>query len=583
MQLLDPASGREDEPFSLGDDDGAPAAEQEGASRLMADAQLRAEGIMTHIDNLLEAQGTGKKGLEQAGDLSVSLKENTERMKATFRMPENMDLIVREITVATQPPTPAAVFFMEGLADKTNLNRDILGPLMLLSHLDHHQDGEGDAGPTTFTISTVVKRLLPGHQVTEKHDLEAITDSLLSGDSVLFFEGSSTALAVETKGFPMRSVGEPKTEKVIQGPHDAFVEAFRVNVSLVRRRLKDPRVITKVLTVGQISKTYVAVLWIDGIATPKLVAEVKRRIEAVNVDIVGGAGILEQYIEDNPSSLLPGMLTTERPDRVAAYLSEGHVAVFVDNSPQALICPITFWSLLQTAEDYYLRFPFGSILRFVRMAALLVALLVPALYIAVVNYHPEMIPTELMLFVASTRENVPLPAVVELVLMDLAFELIREAGTRIPSVIGSTIGLVASLILGQAAVEAKIVSPLLILIVALTGLASFAIPNYMTSFGVRSLRFMLVGAATVLGFYGVAAALFIMTVHLAAMQSFGVPFLSPVAPSRGGLSDVLGRGPLFRMEMRPGYTHPLDRRRQGEIIRTWDPKAGPAAEKGGNS
>lgn len=581
-RMLDPASGRGDEPFQLGETSDIPSSMEDGAARLMADAQLRAEGIMTHIENLLEAQGGGKKALEKAGDLSTSLKENVQRLKATFRMPENMDLIVRELTVATQPPTPAVACFMEGLADKTIINRDILEPLMLLSHLDHHLNETGENGTTAFSLQTVIKRLLPGHQVSEKPDMAAIADSLLAGDSVLLFEGMSVALAVETKGFPVRSVSQPVTEKVIHGPHDAFVEAFRINVSLVRRRLKDPRVVTKVLTVGQVSNTYVAVMWIDGIASPKLVAEVRRRIEAIDVDIVNGAGILEQYIEDNPSSLLPGILSTERPDRVAAYLSEGHVAIFVDNSPQGMICPITFWSLLQTSEDYYLRYPFASFLRYVRLAALAIALIVPALYISVVNYHPEMIPTELMLFVASSRESVPLPAVAELLVLDLAFELIREAGTRIPSVIGPTMGLVASLILGQAAVEAKIVSPLLIIVVAITGLASFAIPNYLTSFGIRSLRFLLLGAATVLGFYGVAALVFILVVHLAGMQSFGVPFLAPIAPSRRGtFSDVFGRAPLFEMELRPGYVHPVDRRRQEERVRTWDPNAATSREQGG--
>jgi spore germination protein KA len=587
--LLDPAAGSAGQLFTLGDRGDKPAVETTGPT-LLADAQVRAEGLLTHIDNLLEAKDQGAKALEKAGDLSANLDENLERLKKIFRMPANKDLIIRELQIATQPPTRAVVCFMEGLTDKIVINEHILQPLMLLAHLDHHVDGEGEAGRTQFSIDTLIQRLLPGHQTTEKYDMAAIAESLLAGDTVLFFENVSTAVSVETKAPPGRSVGEPKVEQVVQGAQDAFVEAWRVNVALVRRRLKDPRVVTEILTVGRVSKNYVGMMYIDGIANPKLIEEARRRIEAIDVDVVNGAGVLEQYIEDSPSSMLPGLLTTERPDRTAAYLSEGNVALLADNAPTALILPVTFWGLLQTAEDYALRWPFGAFIRYIRFAALLITVLVPALYIAVVNYHHEMIPTELMLFVASSRENVPLPALLELILMDLTFELIRESGTRIPSLIGPTVGLVASLVLGQAAVEAKLISPLMVLIVAVTGLASFAIPHYVTSYGIRAWRFLVLAGAAVMGFYGLAAVLFLMVVYVSGLRSFGVPFLTPLAPMRTRSADATGRGPLYRMEMRPSYARPLDKQRQQEIVRTWDPlapepeeRAGSGTKKGGKS
>ena len=579
--LLDPTAGSAGQLFTLGDRGDQPAVETTGPV-LLADAQTRAEGVLTHIDNLLGAQDQGKKAMEQAGDLSASLDENVERLKKLFRMPDNKDLIIRDLQVATQPPTRAVVCFMEGLTDKIVINEHILQPLMLLAHLDHHVGSEGESGRTQFSVETVMQRLLPGHQTTEKYDMASISESLLAGDTVLFFENTKTALAVETKAPPGRSVGEPKAEQVVQGPQDAFVEAWRVNVALVRRRLKDPRVVTDILTVGRVSKNYVGMMYIDGIANPKVIAEVRRRVKAIDVDVVNGSGPLEQYIEDSPSSMLPGALTTERPDRTAAYLSEGNVALLADNSPYALIVPVTFWSLLQTAEDYYLRYPFGAFIRYIRLIALLITIVVPSLYIAVVNYHHEMIPTELMLFIASSRENVPLPALVELILMDLTFELIREAGTRIPNVIGPTVGLVASLVLGQAAVEAKLISPLMVLIVAVTGLASFAIPHYVTSYGVRAWRFFVLAGAALLGFYGMAAAVFIMVLYVSGLRSFGVPFLTPVAPMRAQTSDAITRHPLYKMEQRPSYARPLDKQRQEEVVRTWDPMA-PEPEKGGKS
>ncbi|MDB4893837.1 MAG: spore germination protein [Firmicutes bacterium] len=569
-RLMDPSPTTLNQTFSLGDRGEQPVVEQRSAERL-ADAQTSAEGVISHIDNLLNAVPEGTKALEEAGDLAASLDQNIERLKTLFRMPANKDLIIREVQIASQPPTRAVVCFMEGLSDKMVINTHILQPLMLLSHLDHHVDGKGEAGETTFTIDTVLQRMLPGNQVTKKYLMDDAAEVLLAGDTVIFFEGARIALDVDTKAPPVRSVGRPQNERTIQGSQDAFVEAWRVNVALVRRRLKDPRVITEILSVGTISRNYIGLMYIDGIASPKLVAEVKRRIDAIKVDIVNDTGVLEQYIEDSPAAFLPGALTTERPDRTAAYLSEGHVAAFVDTSPYALICPVTFWSLLQTAEDYYLRAPYGTMLRYIRMGALLITLMMPSLYIALVNYHHEMIPTELMLFIASAREQVPMPAVAELLLMDTIFELIREAGTRIPSVVGPTIGLVASLILGQAAVEARIVSPVLILIVAVSGLASFAIPNYLIGFGVRLLRFALLLGAATLGFYGLGAGLFVMVLYLAGMRSFGVPYLSPVAPFRGNARDVLHRPPMFQMEKRPTYTHPLDNRRQREVVRKWDP------------
>ncbi|HWI63271.1 MAG TPA: spore germination protein [Symbiobacteriaceae bacterium] len=572
QRLLDPAAGAAGRQFTLGDRGDKPEAEDRGAT-LLSDAQVRTEGVLTHIGNLLDAGPKGKEALDKTGDLSTSLDENVDRLKKLFRMPENKDLIIRDLQIATQPPTRAVVCFMEGITDKIVINDHILKPLMLLAHLDHHIGGEGEAGPTRFSIDTLIKRLLPGHQAAEKYDMAAVAESLLAGDTVLFFENERAAVAVETKAPPGRSVGEPKSEKTVQGANDAFVEAWRVNVALVRRRLKDPRVVTDILKVGRVSNNYVGLMYIDGIASPKLIAEVRRRIEAIDVDVVNSAGALEQFIEDAPGSWMPGLMTTERPDRTAAYLSEGNVAIMVDNAPYALIAPVTFWTLLQTAEDYTLRYPFGSLIRYVRMAALLTTVLVPAIYIALVNYHQEMIPTELMLFIASTREHVPLPALLELLLMDFSFELIREAGTRIPSVIGSTVGLVASLVLGQAAVEAKLISPLIVLIVAVTGLASFAIPNYMAGFGVRAWRFLILLGAALLGFYGIAAVLFALVIYLAGLRSFGIAFLTPVAPLRPLTADAITRAPLYQMEMRPSYTRPLDQRRQSEVVRTWDPLA----------
>ncbi|WP_374712701.1 spore germination protein [Symbiobacterium terraclitae] len=566
-RLLDPSASMGDDTFILGDGGGSGAGRPPSAE-MLADARMRTEALLTRLDRLVEAAPQGKDALEKVGDLSTSLDENLQKLKELFRAPPNKDLIDRTILIATDPPVRAVLLFIEGISDKTVINDNIMQPLMLLAHELRLEPGQGDDA-----VDRIERRLLAGHQVSRQYDRASIAESLLSGDTVVLVEGAAVALAVETKEPPVRSVGDPKTEQVIWGPHDAFNEAWRVNVALVRRRLKDPRLVTEILTVGEVSKTYVGMLYIDTIAPPALVAEVKRRVEAVKVDIVNGAGTLQQYIMDNPHSLLPSTLLTERPDRTAAYLSEGHVALFVDTSPTAIICPTTFWALLQTAEDYYLRWPFGSTLRYIRLGALVIALLLPSLYIVVVNYHPEMVPTPLMLFIAQSREPVPMPSVVELLAMDVVFELIREAGTRIPGVIGPTVGLVASLVLGQAAVEARIVSPVLILVVATTGLASFALPNYLMGWGIRLLRFLLLLLTTLFGFLGLAAGLYALVVHASAQRSFGVPYLAPLVGTTGPVKDAISTPPLYRQEERPPYLPLLNRRRQKEIVRQWDPQS----------
>lgn len=564
---LDPTVSMSEDTFSLADQSQPPASADQSAE-MTADARIRTAALLTRLERLVQAAPRGKEALEKVGDLSTSLDENVRHLKELFRMPRNQDLICREIAIATEPPARAVLLFMEGLSDKQVINGNIMEPLMLLSHELRLRPEQGP-----LAVDLVEQRLLTGHQVSRKYDLASVAEAVLAGDTVLLLEGAAAALVVETKDPPARSVSDPKAEQVIWGPHDAFTEAWRVNVALVRRRLKDPRLVTEILTVGTVSRTYVGMMYIDTIAPPKLVAEVKRRVEAVKVDVVNGSGTLQPYIDDSPRSLLPTTLITERPDRAAAYLSEGHVVLFVDTSPHAIICPTTFWSLMQTAEDYYLRWPFGSILRYIRTGALIISLVLPAFYIAVVNYHSEMIPTEMMLFLAQSREPVPMPAVVELLLMEWVFELIREAGARIPGIIGPTVGLVASLVLGQAAVEARIVSPITILVVAVTGLASFALPNYLTGWGIRTFRFLLLMATTVLGFLGLAAGIYMLLIYAASLRSFGIAYLAPVVGYRGKASDVIYTSPLYMQEQRPGYMHPMNRRRQREIVRTWDPRS----------
>lgn len=495
-----------------------------------------------------------------------TLAANRQRLEAVFSIPPNADVIMREFDIGTQPSLRAMAVFIEGLSRRDTINEAILKPLMQLAHLDPSPLQRPEP------VRAIAARLLPGNQVTVIDKMNDAVEQIVLGTTAIFIEGCRQALVVETKGWDHRAVSEPQSEMLVRGPHEGFVENFRTNTALVRKILRTERLVTELTTVGRISRSLLGILYIEGLVNPELLAEVRRRIEGIQVDHVPDSGLLEQLLEDNPVSLVPSVLATQRPDRVAAFLSEGHVAILLDNSPTALVVPITFFALLHSAEDYYLRWPFGSFMRVVRVGAFFIALLLPALYVAVTNYHPEMVPTDLMLAIAGARERVPFPAIVEVLLMEGSFELIREAGLRIPTTIGPTIGIVGALILGQAAVQAGIVSPILVIVVALTALGSFGITDYSLQFGVRIFRFLLILTGGVLGIFGISAVLLGLAFHVTALKSFGVPVTAPIGPFHQS-RDVILRGMFWREERRPGFVFTPRPERQAEITRPWWPRA----------
>ena len=383
-RLLDPAATHYKDTFTLGDRGEEVPEMTEMQTHRLADVRSDADYLSRRLDRLLAAEPMAgdPAAVKDAGDLAASLQTNLERLRRIFVDRDNFDLMVREVTIATEPPLRAAVVFLEGLAEKMVINAHVLQPLMLITHLEPGHRLEG-ADPVQY----VLDRLLPGHETRADAQIQTAIDAILMGDCAIFLDGSARVITVETKAPPVRSVSRPVAEEVIRGPQDAFNESFRINVSLVRRRLKHPRTVVQLLTVGRLSRTTVAMMYVDGIVNPKLIAEVKRRVNALKLDYLADGGVLEQLIEDSPTALMPQVLATERPDRVAASLAEGRIALLADNSPYALVLPIDFWALIQTAEDYYLRWPYGNLLRWVRFVALVLALLTPALYVAATNYH----------------------------------------------------------------------------------------------------------------------------------------------------------------------------------------------------
>lgn len=389
-------------------------------------------------------------------------------------------------------------------------------------------------------------------------NLEDATASLLAGNSILLIDGESKAYKIATKGYPNSGVGQAESEKVIRGSKEAFSESEKANTALIRKRIRDTRLKVEERKMGVRSATNVALVYMEDLIYPSILENIKERLDSFVIDGIPDSGIIEQMTENTWYSPFPQFQTTERPDKAAMAILDGRIVLVSDNSPVALILPTDYNSFLQTTDDYYERFEIVSLTRLIRFAAALMAVFLPGLYLAVTNYHTQMLPTDLILAFAKAREGVPFSSLTELLLMELSFELLREAGVRLPGPMGNTIGIVGGLIIGQAAVDANIVSPIVVIVVALTALSSFAIPNEEFSSGFRLLKFGMIFLCSWLGMYGLLAGSFLILIHLSNLKSFGIPFLTPYVGSDlndyQDERDALIRVPAFLLGRRPIYT-----------------------------
>ena len=477
---------------------------------------------------------------------SKSLDINMGKVKEILK--DCGDIIYKDFFVGEAQNLRFTVIYIDGMSDSVTLNDGVLTPLMVYAR---------GVLPETPKQGEKLYQLvrygnMPVGELSETTDLNEAILSILIGDAVLFIDGVDKLTIIGAKGWPARGVSEPSTEAVIRGSRDGFVESFRMNTALVRRRIRDPKLKLRQVQVGRRSNTDVGIFYIEDIAHSELVDETVRRIDTIDIDAVLDSGYIEQLIEDDPYSPFPQMIATERPDQVAAELYEGRVAIIVDNSPFALIVPATLNSLFQSAEDYYDRWIIASVLRVIRFTSSLLAMILPSLYIVLTSYHTGILPTKLVLSIAASREGVPFPAIVEAFTMEFTLELLREAGIRLPVAIGDTIGIVGGLVIGEAAVRAGIVSPIMVVIVAITAIASFANPSYNLSVGFRLLRFSLMVVSAILGLYGLMLGLILIFVHLIQLKSFNIPYLSPfVSADFSDYKDTVYRAPLFDMIRRP--------------------------------
>lgn len=491
----------------------------------------------------------------RAAKLSRDLESNLEILRDALG--NSMDVTIRELVMCR---TRVALIYIDGIVDRTALRENVLRALMVDTHTVDPSPGPGHSG----LAASVREKVLSVCCLQESREFSAILDGVLGGNVAILFDGDDTGLVLNLPAFETRTVEEPHTESVVRGPREGFVESLFTNISMLRRKIKSPDLRLEQVQVGRITKTVVCVAYIKGVVNPKIVDEVKKRLGRIDIDGVLESGYIEEFIEDAPFSVFPTVGNTEKPDKVAAQLLEGRVAIFTDGTPFVLTVPYLFMESIQTAEDYYSRYLSGSLFRMLRLLALIFTTQLPALYVAVSAFNPEALPTPLLLTMTSAREGVPLPALGEVLVLGAIFEVLREAGVRLPRPVGQAVSIVGALVIGEAAVAAGLVSAPAVIITALTGISSFVVPSQSDSQLFLRLFFTLL--AGFVGFFGLIIGFVLLLTHLASLRSFGVPYLSPAAPlSTGDLKDTFIRAPWWTMARRPRVTGWKNPRRAGAV------------------
>jgi spore germination protein KA len=492
----------------------------------------------------------------KAAEMNSHIEETISFVKKILG--ESDDFVIRRFNVFDK--YPAVIMYFSNLINKEYLNQYILKPLMISP-----QQLQGkESGSRSLKDILLNDVLFTGDEKTEKR-LPEIIQSILEGKTILVVEGIEEAFLFSTRYVDKRAITQPETEQVIRGAREGFIELLDTNLSLLRYRLPTPDFRVKTLRIGRVTKSRVAVCYLDGIVNPQLVEEVFRRLSLIDIDGILDVGYLEQFIEDNHFSPFPQIQNTERPDKAVANMLEGRVIILVDGSPFALVLPIVFSQLYQTIEDYSERFVLASFIRLARLVALVFSLIFPSLYVALISFNPELIPTAFAVAVAGGRSGVPFPAVMEVLIMEVAMEVLREATLRLPQQVGGALSIVGVLVIGQAAVAAGFVSPITVVIIALTTIGSFATPAFNVALALRMLRFPLIILSGIFGLYGVMVGLILIANHMLTLKSFGVPYMTPIVPGNfQGMKDTIARMPLWFMPKRPAFLHTPNDTRIGE-------------------
>ena len=460
--------------------------------------------------------------------------------------------------INNRPDLSVTLIYVDGMVDTKIVNEDILKPL---TQEKAFMEAKNAKDIIEFIENGAIYHSSRKKRLTLKETLEDI----LKGSAALVFDSEKTAVTFEVIGYEKRAVTEPVAENAVKGSKDSFIEVLRVNTSLVRRKITSPYLRIKEVFAGKHTRTAIAVIYIENITNKKIVNEVFKRLNSTNVDGVISAGYIEEYIKDRKRTIFPLMLNTERTDKFCQYLLEGRIGLIIDGLPNAYILPATFNIFFQAPEDYSQHFVISSFLRCLRYICAVISLTLPGFYIALTTFHQEMIPTLLAYTIVKSKQNVPFPTSTSVLFMQVAFEILLEAGLRLPKYIGQAISIIGALVVGQAAVQANLISPLVVIIIALTGMTGFTIPNQDFSNSMRIVRFVLILFSTIAGLYGLSIGLVLIIYHLNTLDTFGVPYLSPFVASEGkGIAkDTIIRMPLFLMKKRPVNLKVTDKKSKG--------------------
>ena len=473
--------------------------------------------------------------------MTKSLEENKAALQEALR--DCGDIVWREFVVGGNGRV--LMLYTDNIVDGEAIRESILETVML-DYQNAKQEG---------LLEELLEQAIAIGEVKKISTIAEICDGVLWGDTILLMEGNDFALQATTKKFPNRGVSKAETEVVVQGPKDAFMEVMAFNIVLTRRRIRDPKLKLKRKKAGSRTKTDIALMYMEDLVRPEILQQVEQQLDGMEIEQLLDGGALEQLLEKRQYSPFPQLQMTERPDKTAAALLEGRIVLLADNTPYAVLLPSTLNTFFQAAEDYYERWEIMSFIRLIRYGAAFLAVTLPGLYIAFAVYHPQLMPTALALKVASTRGAIPFSVIGEVLIMELAFELLREAGIRLPSPVSSTIGIVGGIIIGSAAVEAGIVSPVVVIVAALTGICTFVIPNVSIVSGLRISKYLVILLSSVFGMFGVWAAILLLLGHLSGLTSYGIPYLYPYCSSSingdRDWEDSIFRLPLRKMKDRP--------------------------------
>ncbi|MEO3944950.1 spore germination protein [Gorillibacterium sp. CAU 1737] len=470
--------------------------------------------------------------------LSPSLDENLRLVKERFS--GDKALHQRILILPFEPPVPAALLYLDGLTNIEQINRFVVEPLL---------QGELAEIGTEKRMQQLLGKIIVHGQAKCETQSSSLILSLLSGDTLLLVDGETDALVMEAASPLTRPIQEPDADRLVRGPREGFTESLSINLALLRKRIKQPELKFRYMEIGERTHTKVCISYLEDVVSEKILQEVFRRLEAIEIDGILDSGYLQELIKDAPLSPFETIGYSERPDAIAGKLLEGRIAIFVDGSPAVLTVPHLFVEYFQVSGDYYANYFTASFNRFLRFLGGLLSISVPAIYVALVTYNQEMIPTPLLLSISASRMGIPFPTVLEAVLMIVIFEILREAGKRIPAPIGQTVSIVGALVLGQAAVNARIVSAPMVIVVALTGISGLLTVRLQGP--VFLFRFLFLGLGAFMGLYGYLFGLIGLLLHLMSIRSFGVIYMEPlhsIGPE--SIGDTIIRAPWWDMTVR---------------------------------